>query len=228
MISLLLQGAMVSSTQGIEPVVSGVVFQVGIDEHDGAGPATAAALAGRARDGAPAAAVDIRLRDTPHRQSQREAHLRHAKTCCARGASRFRRAPDITPCAMVLQWRAPRPSCLSDMEIRRVNPRLLRSTTREQRPGRARARSASSMHHCTKDQHRKSSPYDSAPAGLLPSLGLPRGGGAIRGMGGNGPFGWGFSLSLPAVTRKTDKGLPKYRRRCRAKNDCSRVCRGGP
>ncbi|HWN70556.1 MAG TPA: SpvB/TcaC N-terminal domain-containing protein, partial [Haliangium sp.] len=90
---------------------------------------------------------------------------------------------------------------------------------------------------------------DSAPAGLLPSLALPRGGGAIRGMGekfaanpvtgtgsftvpiavspgrsgfapqltlsydsgsGNGPFGWGFSLSLPAITRKTDKGLPKY------------------
>src|SRR5947199_7594328 len=83
-----------------------------------------------------------------------------------------------------------------------------------------------------------------------PSLSLPKGGGAIRGMGekfaanpvtgtgsmtvplatspgrsgfgpqlslsydsgsGNGPFGFGWSLSLPAITRKTDKGLPQYR-----------------
>lgn len=82
-----------------------------------------------------------------------------------------------------------------------------------------------------------------------PSIALPKGGGAIRGMGekftanpvtgtgsmtvpiatspgrsgfgpqlslsydsgaGNGPFGFGWSLSLPAITRKTDKGLPKY------------------
>ena len=28
---------------------------------------------------------------------------------------------------------------------------------------------------------------------------------------GNGPFGMGWTLSLPAITRKTDKGLPKYR-----------------
>ena len=28
---------------------------------------------------------------------------------------------------------------------------------------------------------------------------------------GNGPFGFGWSLSLPAITRKTDKGLPQYR-----------------
>lgn len=83
-----------------------------------------------------------------------------------------------------------------------------------------------------------------------PSLSLPKGGGAIRGMGekfaanpvtgtgsmtvpiftspgrsgfgpqlslsydsgsGNGPFGFGWSLSLPSITRKTDKGLPQYR-----------------
>jgi RHS repeat-associated protein len=81
----------------------------------------------------------------------------------------------------------------------------------------------------------------------LPSISLPKGGGAIRGMGekfganpvtgagsmsipvavsphgfapqlslsydsgwGNGPFGFGWSLSLPAITRKTDKGLPRY------------------
>jgi RHS repeat-associated protein len=82
-----------------------------------------------------------------------------------------------------------------------------------------------------------------------PSISLPKGGGAIRGMGekfaanpvtgtgsmtvpiavtpgrsdfapqltlsydsgsGNGPFGLGWSLSMPAITRKTDKGLPKY------------------
>ena len=28
---------------------------------------------------------------------------------------------------------------------------------------------------------------------------------------GNGPFGYGWSLSLPAIGRKTDKGLPQYR-----------------
>lgn len=83
-----------------------------------------------------------------------------------------------------------------------------------------------------------------------PTLSLPKGGGAIRGMGekfaanpvtgtgtlsvpiatspgrsgfgpqlslsydsgaGNGPFGFGWSLALPAITRKTDKGLPQYR-----------------
>jgi hypothetical protein len=83
-----------------------------------------------------------------------------------------------------------------------------------------------------------------------PLISLPKGGGAIRGMGekfaanpvtgtgslsvpiatspgrsgfgpqlalsydsgaGNGPFGFGWTLSLPAITRKTDKGLPRYR-----------------
>src|SRR5439155_17523451 len=82
-----------------------------------------------------------------------------------------------------------------------------------------------------------------------PQLNLPKGGGAIRGIGekfaanpvtgtgsltvpiyaspgrsgfgpqlslsydsgsGNGPFGFGWSLGLPAITRKTDKGLPQY------------------
>jgi RHS repeat-associated protein len=85
--------------------------------------------------------------------------------------------------------------------------------------------------------------------GSLPVLSLPKGGGAIRGIGekfsanpatgagsmtiplsvspgrsgfgpdstlayssgaGNGPFGFGWSLSLPSITRKTDKGLPQY------------------
>jgi hypothetical protein len=82
-----------------------------------------------------------------------------------------------------------------------------------------------------------------------PAIELPKGGGAIKGMGekfaanpvtgtgslsvplstspgrsgfgpqlllsydsgaGNGPFGLGWSLSLPTITRKTDKGLPQY------------------
>jgi RHS repeat-associated protein len=82
-----------------------------------------------------------------------------------------------------------------------------------------------------------------------PSISLPKGGGAIRGIGekfaanpvsgtgsmsvpiasspgrsgfgpqlslsydsgaGNGPFGFGWALGLPQVTRKTDKGLPRY------------------
>src|SRR6266516_4801619 len=83
----------------------------------------------------------------------------------------------------------------------------------------------------------------------VPAITLPRGGGAIRGMGekfaanpvsgtgsmsvpiatspgrsgfgprmelsydsgaGNGPFGLGWNLSIPSITRKTDKGLPQY------------------
>jgi hypothetical protein len=27
---------------------------------------------------------------------------------------------------------------------------------------------------------------------------------------GNGPFGFGWSLSIPAITRKTNMGLPQY------------------
>jgi RHS repeat-associated protein len=85
--------------------------------------------------------------------------------------------------------------------------------------------------------------------GGAPRISLPKGGGAIRGIGetftaqsitgtasltvpiasspgragfgptlslsydsgaGNGPFGLGWSLSLPTITRKTDKGLPRY------------------
>src|SRR5207245_7666044 len=84
----------------------------------------------------------------------------------------------------------------------------------------------------------------------LPAVSVPKGGGAIRGIGekftanpvtgtgslmvpiptspgrsgfgpelslsydsgaGNGPFGFGWSLALPAITRKTEKGLPRYR-----------------
>ena len=86
-----------------------------------------------------------------------------------------------------------------------------------------------------------------SPTSLLPSVSLPKGGGAIRGLdekfsvnaatgtgsmavqlplspgrsgftpplrlsydsgSGNGPLGFGWSLGVPAITRKTDKGLP--------------------
>jgi RHS repeat-associated protein len=92
---------------------------------------------------------------------------------------------------------------------------------------------------------------DSADKFLVqaPSLSLPKGGGAIRGIGekfatnlvtgtgslsipialspgrsgfspqlqltydssgANGPFGFGWSLSVPTITRRTDRGLPRY------------------
>src|SRR5512142_534381 len=90
---------------------------------------------------------------------------------------------------------------------------------------------------------------DSEQKPSVPAISLPKGGGAIRGIGekfaanpvtgtgsftipvatspgrlnfgpqlnltydsgaGNGPFGFGWSLSLPEITRKTDKGLPRY------------------
>ncbi len=96
-----------------------------------------------------------------------------------------------------------------------------------------------------------SDPGTPAPAkSPVPSISLPKGGGAIRGIGekfdlnpvtgtgtlsvplpispgrcefgpelsltydsggGNGPFGLGWSLSLPTITRSTDKRLPLYR-----------------
>src|SRR5579862_2066014 len=88
----------------------------------------------------------------------------------------------------------------------------------------------------------------------LPPISVPKGGGAIRGIGekfaanpvsgtgsmsipiatspgrsgfgpqlalsydsgsGNGPFGFGWKLAAPVITRKTDKGLPRYRDRDR-------------
>jgi Salmonella virulence plasmid 65kDa B protein len=42
-------------------------------------------------------------------------------------------------------------------------------------------------------------------AGFGPQLSLAYDSGA-----GNGPFGFGWSLSLPSITRRTEKGLPKY------------------
>jgi RHS repeat-associated protein len=43
-------------------------------------------------------------------------------------------------------------------------------------------------------------------SGFGPQLSLSYDSGA-----GNGLFGWGWSLSVPSITRKTDKGLPRYR-----------------
>jgi Salmonella virulence plasmid 65kDa B protein len=87
-------------------------------------------------------------------------------------------------------------------------------------------------------------------SGAVPQINLPKGGGALRGIGekfaanpvtgtgsltvpiatspgrsgfepqlslsydsgsGNGEFGLGWSLSLPSITRRTDKGLPRYK-----------------
>ncbi len=42
-------------------------------------------------------------------------------------------------------------------------------------------------------------------SGIGPHLSLSYDSGA-----GNGPFGFGWSLALPSITRKTDKGLPRY------------------
>jgi Salmonella virulence plasmid 65kDa B protein len=42
-------------------------------------------------------------------------------------------------------------------------------------------------------------------SGFGPQLSLSYDSGA-----GNGPFGFGWSLSIPQITRKTDKGLPQY------------------
>lgn len=43
-------------------------------------------------------------------------------------------------------------------------------------------------------------------AGFGPQLSISYNSGAA-----NGPFGFGWDLSLPAISRKTDKGLPRYR-----------------
>lgn len=101
------------------------------------------------------------------------------------------------------------------------------------------------------DPSKKSDPRGTAPALVkAPAPELPRGGGAIRGIGekfsastftgtgsmvvpipttpgrggfhpelslaydsgsGNGPFGVGWRLSVPSISRKTDKRLPEYR-----------------
>ncbi|MEJ7599935.1 MAG: SpvB/TcaC N-terminal domain-containing protein [Kofleriaceae bacterium] len=49
-------------------------------------------------------------------------------------------------------------------------------------------------------------PIPITPGRFAPTLTL-----AYDSGGGNGPFGIGWSLGLPAITRKTDRGLPRYR-----------------
>jgi hypothetical protein len=48
-------------------------------------------------------------------------------------------------------------------------------------------------------------PFSAGRSGFTPSLQLSYDSGS-----GNGVFGFGWSLGLPAITRKTDKGLPRY------------------
>jgi RHS repeat-associated protein len=99
------------------------------------------------------------------------------------------------------------------------------------------------------EQGRRATPENRRVSISPPVVELPKGGGAIRGIGetlstnpvtgtssiavpivtspgrggfgpalslsydsgaGNGPFGFGWTLDLPAITRKTDKGLPRY------------------
>jgi Salmonella virulence plasmid 65kDa B protein len=99
-------------------------------------------------------------------------------------------------------------------------------------------------------QSKESSKSEAKRGPAPPSLSLPKGGGAIRGIGekfatnpvtgsgglsipiatapgrsgfgpqlqltydsgaGNGPFGFGWSVAVPLITRRTDRGLPRYR-----------------
>src|SRR6266568_5062555 len=96
-------------------------------------------------------------------------------------------------------------------------------------------------------ENKETSPEKSSIA--VPSLSLPKGGGAIKGIGekfaanpatgtgsltiplplspgrsgfapaltlsydsggGNGPYGFGWSVVYPSITRRTDRGLPQY------------------
>jgi Salmonella virulence plasmid 65kDa B protein len=101
----------------------------------------------------------------------------------------------------------------------------------------------------TQEGNKPGTEGDKSYFATAPAVSLPKGGGAIKGMGekfaanpvtgtgsmsvpiatsprrgefgpqlslsydsgaGNGMFGMGWSLSLPSITRKTDKGLPRY------------------
>src|SRR6266542_763851 len=48
-------------------------------------------------------------------------------------------------------------------------------------------------------------PLSPGRSGFTPALALAYDSGA-----GNGPYGFGWSLGYPAVTRRTDRGLPQY------------------
>ena len=106
------------------------------------------------------------------------------------------------------------------------------------------------MNTATPQENKQEGTAEKSFGVAAPSLSLPKGGGAIKGIGekfaanpvtgtgsmtiplpvspgrsgfgpqltlsydsgaGNGPFGIGWNLSLPSITRKTDKGLPRYR-----------------
>jgi hypothetical protein len=86
----------------------------------------------------------------------------------------------------------------------------------------------------------RQSPSSDGKFGIgAPQITLPKGGGAVSGIGekfaanpvitspsrsgfgpqlsltydsgaGNGPFGFGWNLSVPSITRRTDRALPKY------------------
>jgi RHS repeat-associated protein len=116
-------------------------------------------------------------------------------------------------------------------------------------PGQATQSGASTETRSTSGAASTAASSPAAQRSLLPSIALPKGGGAVRGIGekfstnpatgtaslsipiatsagrsgfglslelsydsgsGNGPFGIGWHLSTPAITRKTDKGLPQY------------------
>src|SRR5450432_2638524 len=101
----------------------------------------------------------------------------------------------------------------------------------------------------SKETSSKDTPASEKQSTPTPTMSLPKGGGAVRGIGekftvnpvtgtgsltvpiatspgragfgpalaltydsgaGNGPFGLGWNLSLPSITRRTDKGLPQY------------------
>ena len=47
--------------------------------------------------------------------------------------------------------------------------------------------------------------YSSPGRGFAPQLAINYDSGS-----GSGPFGFGWSLALPSITRKTNKGLPRY------------------
>ena len=114
----------------------------------------------------------------------------------------------------------------------------------------SKGKTTSSNHQSASSSSTSSAEFPSQSSSPVPKITLPKGGGAIRGIGekfsmnpvtgtgsfsvpifttpgradfhpvlslnydsgsGNSPFGVGWSLPIPSITRKTDKGLPRYR-----------------